>query len=121
MIAIDLVGLQAIVNGFMTAPVTIKHYQSAAAQDPTNRTGDNEVTFGATTNTTGWFVDAGTRTFQGGSMVLVADRPTLRVPVGTDIKAHDEVQVNGSWWVVIDASTDDTWPVMTKAELVRVE
>jgi hypothetical protein len=121
MIQIDLAGLQSIVNGFMQTPITISHFQTAPAQDPSNRTGDNVVTFSGTTDTMAWFVDVGTKVFSGGTMVSVTDRPILRVPVGTDIKAHDEVLLGGEWWTVLDASTDETWPVMVKVGLVRIE
>jgi hypothetical protein len=54
-------------------------------------------------------------------MSIVADRPTLRVPVGTRIDSRDEVLLHGRWYVVVDASDDETWPVMLKCGLTRIE
>jgi len=119
---IDLAGVQAIANRYMLADVVITH-KAAQALDPTNRTGDNIVTFEVPpTVTKGWFVDRGTHTFAGSRQVTVTDRPTLRVPVGTRIEKQDEVTINGgNTWVVADASNDETWPIWIKAELVRIE
>lgn len=119
---INLPGLQAIVNQFMVTPVTIQHL-SASAQDPGNRTGDDILGYEpTTTDHLGWFVDKGTRTFsQGGGMSVVADEPTLRLPVGTDIKPRDKVLIGANWWAVIDASGDETWPVMMKVEIARLK
>ena len=122
MIGIDLSYLQPLVNQFMTTPIAIKHRMDPA-KDPGNRTGDNTIEFEPElTYTNGWFVDQGARSFdQTGAMSIVADRPTLRVPVGTRVETRDEVLLNGGWWVVSDASTDDTWPVMLKVGLARIE
>lgn len=122
MISINMPWLQGIANGLMRTAVTIYHI-NAPGQDTSNRTGDDIVTFSdQTTSVMGWFVDKGTHAFStGGGMSQVVDEPTLRVPVGTDIKSRDEVVINGDRWVVIDASADETWPVFVKAELARIE
>ncbi|HEX5016517.1 MAG TPA: hypothetical protein VFX15_02900 [Actinomycetes bacterium] len=122
MINIDLGPLQALAEQFMQSEVEIEH-RSAPAQDPGDRTGDNTVSYETSTTTTkGWFVDQGTHTFSGGRMVEVTDRPLLRVPVGTEIAKGDRVTINGGdTWTVVDASSDETWPVMVKVELVRIE
>lgn len=119
---INLPNVQAIANGYMTSTVVINH-KTAPAMDPSDRTGDHLVTFTSPPTTTrGWFVDRGTHTFSGGRGVFVTDRPTLRVPVGTPIHKQDEVTIDGGHtWVVVDASSDETWPIWTKAELVRIE
>jgi len=123
MINIDLAGLQGIAESFMTTTVAIKH-RATAAKDPGDRTGDNTITFEATLTegVSGWFVDKGTRSFsRDGAMSVVTDVPLLRVPVGTDVAGRDEVRINGNWWVVVDVSNDETWPIWLKCELARIE
>lgn len=119
---IDMAELQAIANSFMVTPVTIRH-RRPIDKDPENRTGDEIVEWETTTTEAmGWFVDEGTHRFtQQGGFQSVTDRPVLRLPVGTDIDVRDEVTINGSPWTVVDARSDETWPVMIKAEIVRVE
>lgn len=121
MINIDLGPLQALGNKFLRTDVVIEH-RAVSAKDPSDRTGDNTITYETTTTTVkGWFVDRGTHTFSGGRMVEVTDRPLLRVPVGTEIGPRDRVTIGGQAWKVVDASSDETWPIFTKVELVRIE
>lgn len=119
---IDLTGLQGIANSFMRTPVTIRH-RAAPAKDASDPTGDNTVAYDIVeTMTYGWFVDKGTMSFSAdGSMSVTTDEPTLRVPVGTVIGPRDKVLIGANWWTVVDASADDTWPVFTKVQLVRIE
>lgn len=119
---IDLGSLQEIVNSFMETDVIIRH-RSPTANDPSNRTGDDIVTFDTTTVAVkGWFVDPSTTRFTSApGMSGVTDRPTIRLPVGTVIDSRDEVTINGDTWTVVDASSDETWPVMLKVSLVKVE
>lgn len=119
---IDLGALQGIVNNFMQTPVVIRH-RATDVKDPGNRAGDMDAEWDTTTTSVmGWFVDKGTRSFSSvGGMSAVVDEPTLRVPVGTRIGPRDEVTINGNTWTVVDASNDETWPVMVKAELTKIK
>lgn len=119
---IDMAELQSIANSFMETPVVIRH-RRPIDKDPENRTGDEIAEWETVTvSATGWFVDAGTHRFgQQGGFMSVTDRPILRLPIGTAIDARDEVTINGQTWTVIDAKNDETWPVMIKAEIVKVE
>lgn len=116
---IDLSGLQAIANGFMTADVTITPYAGVGA----DRTGDDVEQFDTpVTGIKGWIVNEATKTFSsGGAMEAVVDQTTLRVPIGTAIKSKDQVTVGTSTWTVVDTSNDETWPVMLKAQLAEIE
>jgi len=110
---------QSLANGLMETPVSIRH-RNAIAKDPSNASGDDVPTWGSTISAVGWFVDPSTATFADtGGMTAVVDRPTLRLPVGTQVESRDQVTINGNVWVVIDVSDDETWPAMLKVSLVR--
>jgi len=111
---------QALANGFMETPIVIRH-RKPPDKDDENPFGDDTTEWETTTtSTTGWYVSSLTKSFSDdGGMTAVTEQDLVRLPVGTDIKERDQVQIAGEWWVVTDASQDETWPAMLKVAIVR--
>lgn len=111
---------QTLANRFMDTPVVIRH-RKPGDKDDENPYGDDTSEFEATTTTiNGWFIDPTSASFASvGGMSASVDKPTLRVPVGTVVGPRDQITINGNVWIALDASTDETWPAMTKVPLVR--
>ena len=117
---IDLAALQGIVNQFMTDTVTIRH-RATVAKDPSNRAGDGVPGWGDTITVQGWFVDQPTKQFtQGGGFDATTTTTIIRVPVGTVVGPRDEVTLKGTVYTVVDTTSDETWPVMTRVTLVQL-
>lgn len=110
---------QTLANKYMDTPVVIKT-RLPADKDDENPYGDDTSEYETVTTTVmGWFIERSSAFADTGGMSTAVIKPTLRLPVGTTIKTRDQVQFNGNWWTVIDASSDDTWPAMLKVDLVK--
>jgi hypothetical protein len=118
---INLSGIQSLAERFMATPVTIRR-RTASAQDPSNRSGDHDITYETETETVnGWFVDAGATSFSGGRMVAVIDRPLVRLPIDTVVDSGDKVTIGGKEFTVVDATDNETYAIWKKVTLVREE
>lgn len=91
--------------------------------DDTNPYTDDEVVITTTTKTVkGWLrsTPVGDINNVNGQQAVVPNS-RLFVPVGTDIRPRDTVTIDGNDYTVQDATTENTWKVLIRAQLERVE
>jgi len=89
----------------------------------TNPYSDDEVVATtATTTVKGWLrtVPVGDLTSIDGQ-IAVATSHRLFVPVGTDIASNDRVSVDGIMYTVQETTVTNTWRVLIRCQLERVE
>lgn len=137
----ELAAIQALAFPYFVSPVNIYRPSlvpedpDAPGYDPATDYGDDEWDAPQGSPETligtalGWlFAEPEMNTLDGGGQIAAINAHELRVPVGTDVRPHDIVEVGeafaasaagGDRWTVIDSNNETTWPDMMRVGLRR--
>jgi hypothetical protein len=106
-------GIQKIANRGLNTTIVIERIDFES--DELGDDAETEPVVIATVK--GWIHSTPTpeATLDGG--IVTANTYRLNVPVGTDIRPRDYVEVGGTRYVVTDTTSDETWPAFLTCSL----